>query len=271
MSVRIYKDNLRQSVFRTLIFTDIVVFVLTGVLLAGLTFLVFNTFFRPINWMYYLFVLGMIEPTFVIIATLKIDNQAIYKILSRAIFYSLNPKEYRGKQLGGYYNDFTIQDDVIIRKRSICKVFRINPYDISALNGSDRESFFASVKQTLHMLPAKLQIIVRKEVATAADFTDHLLYVYSTLPKKNKIKEAMVNNYQNEYLAFVEQEKLLTVKQYGVFALPVDTSNHDLKVKTIGKLEDMYKRIASSLESCHVTTKRLTNEELAQYMKGVLR
>ncbi len=271
MSVRIYKDNLRQSVFRTLIFTNVVVFVLIGILLAGFTFLIFNTFLHPMNWMYLLFVLGMIEPTFVIIVTIKIDNQAIYKILSRAIFYTLYPKEYRGKQLGGYYNDFTIQDDLIVRKKSICKIFRINPYDISALNEADRITFFANVKQALHTLPARLQIIVRKEIATTSDFTDHFLYVYSTVPKRNKVKEVMVNNYKEEYKAFVEQEKLLTVKQYGVFALPVDTTNIDRKVKAIGKLEDMYKRISSSFEACHITTKQLTNEELSVYMKGVLR
>jgi len=271
MSVRIYKDNLRQPIFRTLVLTDIVIFAIIAFFIAGLTYLFFRFISPHFNWLSYLFALGILEPLFIVIATLKIDNQQIYKILSRALTYSLNKKKFRGKQLAGYYNDFTIQDDLIVRKKSICRVFRINPYDISALNTADRQSFFANLKQTLHILPAQLQVIVKKEVATKADFTDHFMHIYKSLPKHKKKKEEMTANYQRELEQFIESEKLLTIKQYGVFAVSADTNNALDKVKAIGKLDDMYKRFSSSLESCHVTTKQLTNTELESYMGGLLR
>jgi hypothetical protein len=271
MSVRIYKDNLRQPIFRTLVLTDVVIFVIIGTFIAAFTYLIYRISFHNINWLSYLFILSILEPSFVVIATLRIDNQQIYKILSRALIYSFTGKKYRGNQLGEYYNGFTIQDDLIVRKRSIAKVFRINPYDISALNAVDRESFFANLKQTLHILPSQLQIVVRKEVATAKDFTDHFMHVYKTLPKRNKKKEEMVANYQSELEQFIEREQLLTIKQYGVFSINVDTANISEKVKAIGKLADMYRRLSSSLESSHITTSQLTNNELEDYMRRLLR
>ncbi|HSW97004.1 MAG TPA: hypothetical protein VLF89_04210, partial [Candidatus Saccharimonadales bacterium] len=116
-----------------------------------------------------------------------------------------------------------------------------------------------------------LQVIVRKEVTTSNDFTDHFMHIYKSLPKKNKQKEEMVGNYQRELEEFITKEKLLTIKQYGVFAVNVDTANLDEKVKATGKLEDMYTRLSSSLESCHVTTKQLSNAELEEYMMRILR
>lgn len=272
MSVRIYKDNLRQPLFRTLLFTDLVIFIFIGTAIAGITYMLFRmTFGGNFNFLSYLFMLGILEPTFIIIATLKIDNQQIYKILSRAILFWFSQKQFRGNQLNAYYKDFTIQDDLIMRKKSISKMFRINPYDISALNASDRVSFFTNLKQSLHILPTQLQVIVQKEVATKEDFTDHLFSVYKSLPKRHKQKEQMVANYQEDFLSFVESQNLLTIKQYGVFSVPVDTTNVTAKVKAVGKLEDMYKRLSSSLEECHVSTTQMKNIELEAYMRRLLR
>lgn len=271
MSVRIYKDNLRQPIYRTLLLTDMVIFGLIAFGIAAFTYLLFLIVFGHIIWMEYLFMLGLLEPTFLIIATLQIDNQAIYKILARGMVFLFVPKKFRGNQLGGYYNDFTIQDDLLMRKKSICKVFRINPYDISALNENERNTFFANLKQVLHILPTQLQIIVQKEVATVKDFTDHFLHIYQTLPKHNPTKEEMVANYQRELSLFVESEQLLKIAQYGVFSVEADTSNVSEKILAIGKLEDMYKRIASAFETCHIETKPLTNTELSEYMGRLLR
>ncbi len=271
MSVRMYKDNLRQPLYRTLLFTDLVIFVLIGVGIAGLTYLLFRSVFAEINWLSYLFLLGILESAFLVIITLPVDNQPIYKILSRGLLFLLGKKQFRGNQLDGYYTDFTIQDDLIIRKKSVSKVFRINPYDISALNGEERATFFANMKQALHVLPAQLQVVVRKERATVSDFTDHFMQVYQSLPKRNEQKETMVANYQQELTAFVERENLQMVKQYGVFAVSVDTNNVSEKVAAIGKLEDMYHRFSSALQTCHITTKKVTNTELASFMRRLLR
>src|SRR5579872_3228626 len=156
MSVRIYKDDLRQPIYRTLLLTDMAIFILIAVCIAGISYLFVHSLSRHFNWMTYFFLLGILEPTLLMVATLRIDNQHIYKILARASIFAVKKKKLRNKQLPAYYNDFTIQDDLLIRKKSISKVFRIHPYDISALNSSDRETFFTNLKQTLHILPAQL-------------------------------------------------------------------------------------------------------------------
>ncbi|GEM_PF-2514720 len=271
MSVHIYKDNLRQSLFRTLLFTDTVVFVLVAVGIAGFTFLLFKLTLGDFNVLSYLFLLAILEMAFFFIATLQRDNQPIYKIASRALYFFLTKKHFRGNELGAYYTDFTIQDNLILKKHRISKIFAIKPYDISALNSEERTSFFGSLQQALHILPQRLQIIVRKEVAKSEDFTDHLLHVYKSLPKRNKQKEQMVANYQQDLLAFVESQNLLTVKQYGVFSVSADTNNVSQKVDAIGRLEDMYNRVSTALEGCHIKTKKLTNEELESYMRRLLK
>ncbi len=271
MSVHIYKDNLRQSLFRTLLFTDTVVFVLIGAGIAGFTFLLFKITFGNFNFLTYLFMLSLLEPTFFVVATLKRYNQPIYKILSRGLYFLLTKKHFRGSELGDYYTDFAIQDNLIVKKHRISEVFSIKPYDISALNSEERNGFFASLQQVLHILPQRLQIIVRKEVAKQEDFNDHLLHVYKSLPKGNKQKELMVANYQQDLLNFVQSQNLLTVKQYGVLSVSADTNNVSEKVDAIGRLEDMYTRISSALEGCHIKTKQLTSGDLEQYMRRLLR
>jgi hypothetical protein len=271
MSVHIYKDNLRQSLFRTLLFTDTVVFVLIGAGIAGFTFLLFKITFGNFNFLSYLFMLSLLEPTFFVIATIKRDNQPIYKLLSRGIYFLLTKKHFRGSELSDYYSDFAIQDNLIVKKHRISEVFAIKPYDISALNSEERNGFFAGLQQVLHILPQRLQIIVRKEVAKPEDFTDHLLHVYKSLPKGNKQKEQMVANYQQDLLSFVQSQNLLTVKQYGVLSVNADTNNVSEKVDAVGRLGDMYARVSSALEGCHIKTKQLTSEELEQYMRRLLR
>src|SRR6266480_4909145 len=100
MSVRIYKDNLRQPVFRTLIFTDFVIFTLIGAAIAGLTYFLFSITFHPFNWLSYLFMLGILEPAFIVIVTLPVDKQPIYKILSRGLLFVFTKHQFRGSQLG---------------------------------------------------------------------------------------------------------------------------------------------------------------------------
>src|SRR5579859_2007934 len=144
MNVRVYKDNLRENIFRSLLFTDIIIFVLAGVAVAIVIYFLFSITFPHFSWAYYLGTTAFLEIVFYTIATLKIDNQPIFKIVSRAVPFALNKKKFRANQVDPYFRDFTIQDDLIIRKKSISKVFEIKPYDISAINVNDRQNFFSN-------------------------------------------------------------------------------------------------------------------------------
>ena len=107
----------------------------------------------------------------------------------------------------------------------------------------------------LHTLPHQLQVVIRKEIATVDDFTGHFMYLYKSVRKGDKGRETMIANYQKDLSEFIENEKVLTIKQYGVFSAKADAANPKEKVTAIGKLTDMYIRITTSLEPCKIQTR----------------
>ena len=269
-TVRIYKDNFRESILRSLIFTDFVISILVELSIAGIMYVIFSHVSKNFNVGEYIGSVLLFEILFIALVTQKRDNQPIYKLVYRAIFFFTGKRKLRSKQLESYFADFKIQDDVIIRKKSISKVFLINPHDISALNEVDTVQFFARVKQALHSLPTQLQIVVRKELMTPDDINDHLASIYKTLTKKNKKREEIIQQYNHDLKERVATGNYLITRQYGVFAQEVDTNNVKQKVDAMGKLEDMYRRFDFSLTSCEVSTRQLTNNELVLFVKKVL-
>src|SRR5260221_231267 len=105
MNVRVYKDNLRENIFRSLLFTDIIIFVLAGVAVAIIIYFMFSLVPHHFNWAYYLGTTGFLEIVFYSLAIYKTDNQPIYKIVSRAIPFYLNKKKFRANQVDPYFRD----------------------------------------------------------------------------------------------------------------------------------------------------------------------
>jgi hypothetical protein len=96
-TVRIYKDDIRVHILRSLFFTDTVIAVSGAFVIAGLLFIVFHTIFHFINWPYYLSTLILTEIFFIGLITQKIDNQPIYKIVPRGMTFKTARKEFRQK------------------------------------------------------------------------------------------------------------------------------------------------------------------------------
>ncbi len=263
MNIRIYKDNIRENIFRSLLFTDFVLFALGGFFLAIILWYIFQIFFRSINIVYYISVTVFIEIIFFSTLSLHIDNQPIYKIIARAIPFFLKNKQFRGNTLQAHFSDLYIQDDRIIRRKSVNQLFEITPYDISAINNNEREQFFTNLKQALHMLPSQLQVLVQKEVAKPKDFTDHFLSIYKTVKKGDTVRENLINQYQNDFEDFITSQQILTIKQYGVLSASADTTNPKAKIIAIGKTTDMFERLKSALETCKVTIKQLSQHEIS--------
>jgi hypothetical protein len=246
--------------------------------ILGITYIIFNHLTKPFNTGNYLGTVIFLEILFVGIATHKRDNQPIYKIIYRGILFFFGKKEQRSTQIDARFTDFKIQDDHIIAKKTISKVFLINPYDISALNEMDTINFFSRVKQALHILPSQLQIIVRKETMKPDDINDHLESIYKTLRKpknqstnqSNKKREELIQQYSHDLKESIATGGYQVIRQYGVFAQDIDTNNVKQKIEAIGRLEDMYKRFDHIIINCGVSTKRLTNIELVTFMRKVL-
>ncbi len=269
-TVRIYKDNFRESILRSLIFTNTVIFILVGLGIAAITYGIFNNISKPFDIGKYLGTVAFLEIIFVGIATQKRDNQPIYKLVYRGVFFFTGKKKQRSTQVDAYFTDFKIQDDLIVRKKSISKAFLINPHDISALSEADTINFFARVKQALHALPTQLQIIVKKEVMLPEDINDHFASIYKTLSKNDQKREEIIQKYNHDLKMRIATGGYQVIRQYGVFAQELDTNNVQQKIEAIGRLDDMYRRFDHLITTSGITTKRLVNKELITFVRKVL-
>ena len=205
-SVRIYKDDIRTHILRSLFFTDTVLVVVGSLLIAAIIYIVFVYGFHFFNWAYYISALFVGIVFFIAFITQKIDNQPIYKIVPRAFVFKRSKKERRFKNLDPYFVDFSIQDNHIIRKQSIIRIYQIEPHDIALLNDQDREHFFTKLKQAIHVLPSQVQLIVKKDRAKSSDYSNHTFSLYNSSSTK---REPLIRQYVSELTDLIDSNNFM--------------------------------------------------------------
>jgi hypothetical protein len=267
-TVRIYKDDIRTNILRSLFFTDTILTAFSGLCIAIIIFILFKYLLHIFSWGSYLSTVIVTEVIFLILITQKIDNQSIYKIIPRGITYKLQGKEFRQAQLEPYFTEFIIQDNFIVRKNSIIRVYEVEPFDIALLNDQDKEHFFQKLKQTIHVLPSQVQFIVRKEKATVSDYTRHFFSLYKQSDQK---REKLIFDYTHDLTRLIETDKFFTVKHYAVFSVEARSEKIKSKTNAIKKLNDMGIRFGSALQAAHIDVRILTNEELISFTQSLVR
>jgi hypothetical protein len=267
-AVRIYKDDIRTSILRSLFFTDTVLAVGGGLLIGGIVYIFFQTVLHYFIWGHFLAVLVISEVFFIGLITQRIHNQPIYKIIPRAITHMIRRKQMRYKDLDSYFTDFIIQDNLLIRKDSLVRMYHIEPFDIALLNDEDREHFFVKLKQMIHILPAQVQFIVRKEAATTADYSKHFFSLFNQADNKH---EPVIAEYVEDMTDLLNKHTFFTVRHYAIFSVPANREKIQSKMNGIQKLNDIGRRFAGALQACNIEAKSLTNEELANFMQTTLR
>lgn len=267
-SVRIYKDDIREHVLRSLFFTDTVLAGGGALIIAIVWFAIFHFILHFFSWGYFGTAVLVSEIFFIGFITQKVDNQPIYKIVPRGIKHKMGKKEHRHSDLEAYFVDFEIQDNLIMRNNAIVKMYEVEPFDIALLNDQDREHFFVKLKQMIHVLPSQVQFIVRKEQATVEDYSKHFFSMYNSANKK---REPLINNYISDLSAMVKNHSFMTMRHYAVFSVSCDTKNSNAKVKAIKKLSDLGIQFASSLSSCNITVRPLIDDQLLHVAQTTLR
>ena len=267
-NVRIYKDDIRTNILRSLFFTDTVIAIVGAIAISIILFVIFKYVFHFFNLGYYVLSLLTCEMFFLGFITQKIDNQPIYKIVPRSILYKTHKKEMRHNDIDPYFTDFKVQDNLILQKNSIIKMFEIEPFDIALLNDQDREHFFVKLKQTIHVLPARVQFLVRKERAKIADYSRHFFSLYND---SNTKREKLINQYTKDLSSLINENSLVSTHHYAIFSVSCNTQKQQEKVKAIKKLGDISLRFASSIASCNIKVMPLENGELLQFVKNTLR
>lgn len=267
-SVRIYKDDIREHVLRSLFFTDTVLAGGGALIIAVIWFLLFHFVLHFFSWGYFGTAVLVSEIFFIGFITQKVDNQPIYKIVPRSLKFKTNKKEHRHSDLEPYFVDFEIQDNLIMRKNAIVKMYEVEPFDIALLNDQDREHFFVKLKQMIHVLPSQVQFIVRKEKAVVEDYSKHFFSLYND---SNTKREPLINQYINDLSSLVKNNSFVTMRHYAVFSVSCDTKKPHEKIKAIKKLSDLGIRFASPLSACNISVRPLIDDQLLHIAQTTLR
>jgi hypothetical protein len=267
-NVRIYKDDIREHVLRSLFFTDTVLAVSGAAIIAAIVFVIFKYVLHYFSWGSFGTTVLVSEIFFIGFITQKIDNQPIYKLVPRGVKFKSGKKELHHADLDPYFVDFDIQDNLIMRKNAIVKLYEVEPFDIALLNDQDREHFFVKLKQMIHVLPSQVQFIVKKEKATVDDYSKHFFSLYDSANSK---REKLINHYIDDLSELVSSHTFMAMRHYAVFSVPCDTKKPHEKVKAIKKLSDLGIRFASSLSACNITVRPLVDDQLLHVAQSTLR
>ncbi len=267
-SVRIYKDDIRQHILRSLFFTDNTLFISGGVILAITLYICLKYIAHVFSWNIYIASLIVLEIAFIGFITQKVDNQPIYKVIPRGFMFKRSKKKQRQKELESYFVDFAIQDNLIIRKDSIIQMLEVEPFDISLLNDQDREHFFLKLKQVIHILPSQVQFIVKKEKAKVEDYSKHIFSLYAN---SNERRESLIAEYTQNLSTLISETNFMSTHHYAAFSVSCNPSRQYEKINAIKKLQDMSMRFASALASCNITARPLQGEELINFARNTLR
>jgi len=267
-AVRIYKDNLREHIFRTMFFTDTVVFLSLGLAIAVSVFL-FYKFVLNINQ------LGLIVSTtflaelfYALVATLKIEHQPLYKIVPRAVSFGFSKKQFTTDELGKTTGDFKVTGNYISRKKKLIAIYEIRPFDIALLNDEERERYYSHIKTVLHTLPMRVQLISRKEIATIDDYHEHFYSLYETANEKvNWLIESYIKDLSN----LIESNDFQLMKYYAVFSTPLLGQSDKSFMEAAQKLEDMERRFSGGLALERIQTIQLNNKQLVTYFQNQFR
>ncbi len=267
-NVRIYKDDIRVHILRSLFFTDTVLVVLGSLIITTTLYLFFHYVLHFFNWGYFISSAIVTVIFFVTFITQRIDNQPIYKIALRATTLKTTKKQRRYRELEPYFVDFTIQDNHIIRKGSIIRMYAVESFDVALLNDQDREHFFVKLKQAIHTLPSQVQFIVRKEKVTSNDYSKHFFSLYDA---SNKKREPLIAQYTHDLKNLLEEETFFITRHYAVFSVSCDTAKPYVKIEAMKKLNDIGMRFASALSQCNISVRPLENTELMEFSQSTLR
>ena len=267
-NVRIYKDDIRQHILRSLFFTDSMLFIVGGLCIAGILYFLLAYVLHAFNWNIYIALFIVLEIAFIAFITQKIDNQPIYKIVPRGLIFKRSKKKYRQKELESYFIDFSIQDNIILRKNSIIQMLEVEPFDISLLNDQDREDFFLKLKQMIHVLPAQVQVIVRKEKAKTTDYSKHFFSLYAN---SNQKREPLIAEYIKNLSDLVTESNFTATRHYAVFSVSCNPAKQQDKVQAMKKLHDMTTRFSGALNACNIAVQPLETEELINFAQQTLR
>lgn len=267
-NVRIYKDDIRTHILRSLFFTDTAIMLIGTISIGVILYLVFNYVIHFFSWPYFLSALFVSVIMYITLITQKVDNQPIYKIAPRLFKLKTSKRKQRAPHLDPYFTDFSIQDDLIVRKDQLIRIYEVEPFDIALLNEQDRAHFFLKLKQAIHTIPTQIQLIVRKERANSTDYSQHFFSLYETSVAE---REPLIKKYVEELTEIIDKNVFTIARYYVIISIPCQTKNVRSKESAIKKLNDIGNSFCSHLWQCNIQVASLPNDKIIHLVKEILR
>ncbi len=267
-SVRIYKDDIRTHILRSLFFTDTALVALGSVVIGGLLYLIFHYVLHTFNWGYFISSLFVGVLCFILFITQRVDNQPIFKVVPRALKFHSGKKDQRYSDLEDYFVNFSIKDNLLMRDNNIIGVYEIEPFDVALLNDQDREHFYVKLKQAIHVLPSQIQFIVKKDQAKASDYSPHFFSLYESSSKK---REPLINQYIEDLTKLIDENHFMMTRHFAVLSTSCNPNKPNNLVQGVKKLNDVGMRFAQSLTLCNISVRTLENDELKLFLRETLR
>lgn len=266
-NIRIYKDNLREHILRSLFFSNTVIFIGVGILIAVIIFLFFQFILHHFELGLFAMTVFTAEVCLALIVTIPIENQTIVSLLPRIYTFITSKRNYDMKDLDTTTSNFSIVSNYLKHKQELLAVFEIQPYDIALLNEEDREHFYHQVKMMLHTLPKQVQLVVRKETAKISDYQSHFFSIYKNAEEK---QEKLITDYIEDISHIVATGKFQIMKYYAIFSAPL-SSNKELDfAEAVKNLHDQSIRFITSLNTINITVSQLQKDDLIVYCKSQL-
>jgi hypothetical protein len=262
--VRVYKDNMREHIFRTLFLTDTVIFFGFGIFLAfGMIFFL-RILLHMTNMSLTIASILLLEVIYALIATATIDHQPLFKLIPRIITYGFSTKIHTKQHLLKTTGDFTIIGDYVKRQQKLITILQIHPYDISLVNDDERNRYYSHMKTMLHTLPGSVQFLSQKRIAKSTDYHEHFFSLFSNEHKKNSW---LLKTYIRELSDLIDNNTLQLMHYYIVLSAPLITDNDTAFTNAVNRLSNMEKRVGSALSLEQIQITQLTHKELVDYFQ----
>jgi hypothetical protein len=264
-SVRIYKDNLREHILKSLFFPDQTILAVGGLAVALAFFLIYKFLLRQSQVGSFLMILFGIEAFYAVFITAPIDNQPVYTLIIKIARAAFSKKTFTREELAEDLANFKVVGNYLERNKNLISIFEIEPFDVALLNDEEREQFYAKLKMALHSISSRVQIIARKEIAQVSDYHKHFFSLYS---QALTTREDLIKGYITDLSTIIKSNRLFMVRYYLIFSTPLPTKKAQDFAEASSRLFDMSARFTSAIGGAHISPHQLTHETLVDFIKS---
>lgn len=166
---------------------------------------------------------------------------------------------------------FKITDGLIVNDTFISAIYEVDSADITIMSEEQKDIFFGKLKEALHVLNGRIQIITDNAKASVSDFVDHFDYNLKQASCISPELEKQAKTYNQELAIEIQRGRTIVTKYYIVFRQNTDTKNSKRFKRSHEKLNDDIIAFTRGLRLAGIDVNQLVDDELISFLKRKLR